>query len=382
MIQSGIGLYIHIPWCEKKCPYCDFNAHALPVAHQLDPDLETRYLNQLLHDLDQDIETFGIAAELTSLFFGGGTPSLLSSRGLGFLLAEINKRLPITKTTECTLEANPGSSDHAKFVGYRAAGINRLSIGVQSFSDTALQQLGRTHTRSDASDAIQAARRAGFSNINLDLMHGLPGQTPDSAIADLHYAAQFAPEHLSWYQLTIEPNTVFYSTKPKLPVESFLQAITDQGLDWLQRQGFARYEISAFAQGDALQSKHNLTYWRFGDYLGIGAGGHGKLSRQNATLDIQRTQKTRVPKDYLNSPNRRVTEVPVEERPIEFLMNACRLVEGFALKDFERTTGLAPKALQTFIEKGVQQGLVTASADRVIPTAAGLEFLDSLLLLA
>jgi putative oxygen-independent coproporphyrinogen III oxidase len=382
VIQSGLGLYIHIPWCEKKCPYCDFNAHALPVAHQLDPVLETRYLNQLLLDLDQDIETFGIAAELTSVFFGGGTPSLLSSRGLGFLLAEINKRLPITTTTECTLEANPGSSDHAKFVGYRAAGINRLSIGVQSFSNTALQRLGRTHTRSDARNAIDAARRAGFSNINLDLMHGLPGQTPDSAIADLDFAAQFAPEHLSWYQLTIEPNTVFYSTKPELPVESFLQAITDEGLDWLQSQGFARYEISAFARSDALQSQHNLTYWRFGDYLGIGAGGHGKISRENTLLEIQRTQKTRVPKDYLNNPNRRVTEVPIQERPIEFLMNACRLVEGFALTDFEQATGLASKVLEAFIAKGTQQGLVSASSGRVTPTAAGLEFLDSLLLLA
>lgn len=382
MNQTGLGLYIHIPWCEKKCPYCDFNAHALPIAHQLDPTLETRYLKQLLLDLDQDIETFGVHSELTSLFFGGGTPSLLSSRGLGFLLAEINKRLPITAATECTLEANPGSSDQAKFVGYRAAGINRLSIGVQSFSDPALQRLGRTHSRVEAGAAIQAARRAGFSNINLDLMHGLPGQTPESAIADLDYAAQFAPEHLSWYQLTIEPNTVFFSAKPELPVESLLQAITDQGLHWLQSQGFARYEISAFAQSDALQSQHNLTYWRFGDYFGIGAGGHGKLSRQNTTLEIQRTQKTRVPKDYLKSPNRRVTEVPIKERPIEFLMNACRLIEGFALTDFEQTTGLPASALEGFITRGAQQGLVTANAGRVTPTAQGLEFLDSLLLLA
>ena len=382
MNQNGLGLYIHIPWCEKKCPYCDFNAHALPVTHQLDPVLEMRYLKQLLLDLDQDIETFGITVELTSLFFGGGTPSLLSSRGLGYLLAEIDKRLPITSTTECSLEANPGSSDQAKFVGYRAAGINRLSIGVQSFSDPTLQRLGRTHTRSEASAAIHAARRAGFSNINLDLMHGLPGQTPDSAIADLDFAAQFSPEHLSWYQLTIEPNTVFYSTKPKLPVESFLQAITDQGLDWLQSQGFARYEISAFARSQALQSRHNLTYWRFGDYLGIGAGGHGKLSRKNTTLEIQRTQKTRVPKDYLASPNRRMTEVPIKERPIEFLMNACRLVEGFALTDFEQTTGLPSSALEGFIAKGAQQGLVSASKGQITPTATGLEFLDSLLLLA
>lgn len=381
MSQSSLGLYIHIPWCEKKCPYCDFNAHALPVAHQLDPVLEMRYLKQLLLDLDQDIETFDLQAELTSVFFGGGTPSLLSAHGLGFLLTEVDKRLAITTTTECTLEANPGSSDQAKFLGYRAAGINRLSIGVQSFSDPALQQLGRTHTRSDARAAIDAARRAGFSNINLDLMHGLPGQTPDSALADLDYAAQFGPEHLSWYQLTIEPNTVFYSTKPALPSESFLQAITDQGLQWLQDQGFARYEISAFARSEALQSRHNLTYWRFGDYLGIGAGGHGKLSRQNTAFEIHRTQKTRVPKDYLNSPNRRVTEVPVKERPIEFLMNACRLVEGFALADFEQTTGLPQNALETFIKKGTQQGLIRTSAGRLTPTAAGLEFLDSLLLL-
>lgn len=382
MTQPGFGLYIHIPWCEKKCPYCDFNAHALPVSHQLDPVLQARYLNQLLLDLDHDIATFGIQAELTSVFFGGGTPSLLSPHGLGFLLTEIDKRLPITATTECTLEANPGSSDQAKFAGYRAAGINRLSIGVQSFSDSALQRLGRTHTRIDASAAIQSARRAGFSNINLDLMHGLPGQTPESALADLDRAAQFAPEHLSWYQLTIEPNTVFYSTKPDLPVESFLQAITDQGLQWLRDQGFARYEISAFARGDALQSRHNLTYWRFGDYLGIGAGGHGKLSHQSATLEIQRTQKTRVPKDYLKTPNRRITQVPNKERPIEFLMNACRLVDGFALTDFERTTGLSATALDGFIQQGTQQGLISASADRVTPTAAGLEFLDSLLLLA
>lgn len=382
MTQRTLGLYIHIPWCEQKCPYCDFNAHALPVSHQLDPVLERRYLNQLLLDLDQDIETFGIQAELTSVFFGGGTPSLLSPHGLGFLLTEIHKRLPITTTTECTLEANPGSSDQAKFEGYRAAGINRLSIGIQSFSDSALQQLGRTHTRKDANAAIQSARRAGFSNINLDLMHGLPGQTPESALADLDCAAQFAPEHLSWYQLTIEPNTVFYSNPPELPVESFLQAITDQGFQWLQGQGFARYEISAFSRDDTLQSLHNLNYWRFGDYLGIGAGGHGKLSHQSTALEIQRTQKTRVPKDYLKAPNRRITKVPIKERPIEFLMNACRLVDGFALTDFERTTGLSAAALDGFIQKGTQQSLVRSRAGWVTPTASGLEFLDSLLLLA
>ena len=382
MTHNKLGLYIHIPWCEKKCPYCDFNAHALPVSHQLDPVLERRYLEQLLLDLDQDIETFGIQAELTSLFFGGGTPSLLSPHGLGFLLAEIDQRLPITTTTECTLEANPGSSDQAKFVGYRAAGINRLSIGVQSFSDPALQRLGRTHTRLDAEAAIQSARRAGFSNINLDLMHGLPGQTPEAALADLACAATFAPEHLSWYQLTIEPNTVFYNTPPELPDESFLQTITEQGFAWLHDNGFARYEISAFSNGQDFQSEHNLNYWCFGDYLGIGAGGHGKVSHQSPGFEIQRTQKTRVPKDYLKAPNRRVTIVPIKERPLEFLMNACRLVDGFALADFERTTGLSSQALNAFIQKGTQQGLLVSNPDRIKPTEAGLAFLDTLLLLA
>ncbi|MFZ8972465.1 MAG: radical SAM family heme chaperone HemW [Pseudomonadales bacterium] len=380
-MTNDISLYVHIPWCEKKCPYCDFNSHATSASKGLDPILERQYIQQLLVDLDRDLETHAIDSKVDTLFIGGGTPSLVSAGGIAELIAGLKARIPFTETAECTLEANPGSSDRDKFSGYRQAGVNRLSLGVQSFSDHSLLQLGRVHNGRDAKTAIAAAREAGFDNINLDLMHGLPGQSPKDALFDLEQTEDFAPEHVSWYQLTIEPNTAFYSAPPVLPDEESLIEVDEIGLEWLQDQGYRRYEVSAYAKEPNYRARHNLNYWLFGDYLGIGAGAHGKISGHQQHKMITRTQKTRVPQHYLADPSASLRRLDRAEIPIEFLMNALRLVEGFTPAQFESTTGLPWSTLQDFIEEGTKREWLAFGGEHLRTTSTGFIFLDSLLLL-
>ncbi|MEK9749849.1 MAG: radical SAM family heme chaperone HemW, partial [Pseudomonadales bacterium] len=310
-----------------------------------------------------------------SIFIGGGTPSLIPAQSLSRLLESIDQKAQLSSDVEITLEANPNSADQARLQGYRQAGVNRLSLGIQSFNDRHLSLLGRLHDRQEAQIAFDASRRAGFENLNLDLMYGLPTQTIDEALADLDEALGLAPEHISWYQLTIEPNTVFYRQRPTLPSDAAISDVSDAGIERLTKAGFQRYEVSAFATAGH-QSKHNRTYWQFGDYLGIGAGAHGKVSSNGR---IWRTQKTRVPKDYLTEPKRQYAQVERTELPLEFLLNALRLREGFMLAQFESRTGLSSEVLEPTLTECEQLGLLTLMDTQVKPTDWGYDRLDSIL---
>lgn len=368
------SIYIHIPWCVRKCPYCDFNSH------EAGTDLPLReYVRTLLEDLDADIRDYGIEGDVTTIFFGGGTPSLMPADAIAEILSGISKRLPIATDAEITLEANPGTvgGDTAKFSALRDTGVNRLSIGVQSFSNESLQALGRIHGREDALAAIESSREAGFENINLDLMHGLPDQDLEGALRDLETALAFSPEHISWYQLTIERNTLFYKRPPVLPDEDILWDIYSAGSALLAQEGYLRYEVSAFARDDR-SCRHNLNYWRFGDYLGIGAGAHGKLTVAGQHL---RTAKTRLPADYLSGPGRRETGISPQELPLEFLMNALRLPGGFAREEFGRRTGLPEEVLDSLLVQARSRELVQFAGDCIRPTPRGLQYLNSLLVM-
>lgn len=376
-MRDPIGLYIHIPWCIKKCPYCDFNSHEFEAesAQGLPHALAEHYVDQLLKDFQSDLHLFDLHPNISSIFIGGGTPSLLPAQSLSRLLESIDQEVQLSSDVEITLEANPNSADRARLQGYRQAGVNRLSLGIQSFNDQHLNLLGRLHDGQEAQIAVDAARRAGFENLNLDLMYGLPTQTLDDALADLDAALGLAPEHISWYQLTIEPNTLFYRRRPALPSDAAISEVSDAGIARLTEAGFERYEVSAFAtQGH--QSRHNRTYWQFGDYLGIGAGAHGKVSSNGR---IWRTQKTRVPKDYLTEPKRQYAEVERTELPLEFLLNALRLREGFMLAQFESRTGLSSEVLEPTLTECEQLGLLTLMDTQVKPTDWGYDRLDSIL---
>ena len=376
-MRDPIGLYIHIPWCIKKCPYCDFNSHEFEAesAQGLPNALAEHYVDQLLKDFQSDLHLFDLHPNISSIFIGGGTPSLIPAQSLSRLLESIDQEVQLSSDVEITLEANPNSADRARLQGYRQAGVNRLSLGIQSFNDQHLNLLGRLHDGQEAQIAVDAARRAGFENLNLDLMYGLPFQTLDDALADLDAALGLAPEHISWYQLTIEPNTLFYRRRPALPSDASISDISDAGIARLTEAGFERYEVSAFAtQGH--QSRHNRTYWQFGDYLGIGAGAHGKVSSNGR---IWRTQKTRVPKDYLTEPKRQYAEVERTELPLEFLLNALRLREGFMLAQFESRTGLSSEVLEPTLTECEQLGLLTLMDTQVKPTDWGYDRLDSIL---
>lgn len=369
-----LSLYIHVPWCVRKCPYCDFNSHE---ASTVLPEAE--YLAALCADFDADAHMIG-DREIQSIFIGGGTPSLFAATTYENLFKHLQRGARFARDCEITLEANPGTAEAAKFRDYRAIGINRLSIGVQSFDAGQLATLGRIHDADQARAAVTMAREAGFDNFNLDLMYGLPGQTPDDAVNDLKEALAFKPEHLSWYQLTIEPNTVFHSRPPTLPAEGSLLAIQEQGQRLLEQKGYKQYEVSAYARGDRA-SRHNLNYWRFGDYLGIGAGAHGKLS-DTANDTITRTRKIRQPNHYLANSLERTAErkpVKVEERPLEFLLNALRLRQGFTTTEFEGRTGIPFSTIGKRVEYLVAQGLLVREADCIRPSARGYELLNSLL---
>ncbi len=368
-----LALYIHIPWCVRKCPYCDFNSHAAG------PTLpEEEYVDALLADLDADLQHVH-GRPLTSIFFGGGTPSLFSDRALGRLLEGVERRIAFAPDIEITLEANPGTFEQAKFKGYRSLGINRLSIGVQSFQEAKLKALGRIHNGDEAIRAADMARAAGFDNFNLDLMHGLPEQSIEDALFDLRTAISQGPTHLSWYQLTMEPNTVFWSQPPELPEDDLLWDIQEAGQALLAAEGYAQYEVSAYAQ-PGKQARHNLNYWTFGDFLGIGAGAHAKLSTRAGR--IQRTWKTRLPKDYLDpakafQAGERLLEA--DELPFEFLMNVLRLSEGAPAELFSQRTGLPLQQLEQARREAERQGLLQADETRLVATAKGQLFLNDLL---
>jgi oxygen-independent coproporphyrinogen-3 oxidase len=370
-----LSLYIHFPWCVKKCPYCDFNSHALAGGLP-----EAEYIEALLFDLDCALgEADG--REISSVFMGGGTPSLFSPAAIGRLMDGIGRRARLSPGCECTLEANPGTLEAGKFEGFAAAGVNRLSLGIQSFDDAALQALGRIHGRAQALSAIGAARQS-FANFNLDLMFGLPGQTRAAALLDIETALRFAPPHLSCYQLTIEENTAFFNRPPKLPegdeIAGFGEAIEAR----LAEAGFARYEVSAFAQAGR-QCRHNLNYWRFGDYLGIGAGAHGKSTKAGR---IRRTARVANPRQYLSAakegqpPIAWSAEIPVGDAAFEYLMNALRLAEGFSPEAFEARTGAAFADWLPKFEAQRQKGLLEIAPGSIKPTADGRRFLNRMLL--
>jgi len=371
-----LSLYIHFPWCIQKCPYCDFNSHALKT-----PIAEEQYLKRLLEDLQQSLP-YVDNRPLQSIFMGGGTPSLFSSHSIGYLLTEINKHLAFSSSIEITLEANPGTLEEGKFRGFFDAGINRLSLGIQSFHPEHLKKLGRIHDSQDAITAIKAAIKAGFSNFNLDLMHGLPNQTPTQAMHDLKQALVFEPPHLSWYQLTIEPNTLFYKTKPHLPTDDILATIQEQGENLLAQHHYDHYEVSAFAKNNQV-SQHNINYWQFGDYLGIGAGAHEKLTDASTNTIIRRA-RMRQPKDYLDMTKSMIAEnkiVTTEQLSFEFMMNALRLHQPIHRTLFETRTGLAWETIRPTLQIAADKELLQFDEQKIIVTALGQKFLNDLLAL-
>src|SRR5436853_2091467 len=365
-----LALYVHIPWCVRKCPYCDFNSHeragALP---------EREYIERLFLDLEAVLPSVW-GRRVLSVFLGGGTPSLFSPESIETLLSGVRARLPLEPGAEITLEANPGTVEAARFAGFRQAGVNRISVGVQSFDDRMLAALGRIHGADEARRAVAAALRS-FDNVNLDLMYGLPGQTPAMARSDAEEAVRLGVPHVSAYQLTIEPNTVFWSKPPQLPQH-------DEGADMqlavedvLCAAGYERYETSAFARAGH-RCRHNLNYWEFGDYLGIGAGAHGKVSFPDR---VTRHERIKQPRDYLSSTMAREFTVPPAELPFEFMLNALRLVDGFPLALFQERTGLPLSAVIQQLEEGERRGLLQRDWQRVRPTERGRLFLNELLAL-
>ncbi len=367
-----LSLYIHIPWCVRKCPYCDFNSHA-----QRGDLPEAAYIAAMLEDLDQDLDYIQ-GRELASIFIGGGTPSLFSASAYAQLFDGLRQRLRFSRDIEITLEANPGTLEQGRFAAYRELGINRLSIGVQSFDAQQLKKLGRIHSAGDALAAIASARDAGYDNFNIDLMHGLSGQTEADALNDLRMAIDSGAPHISWYQLTIEANTEFYKRPPELPQESALMAMQRAGFALLSAAGLTRYEVSAFAR-DGRRARHNLNYWRFGDYLALGAGAHGKVTLPGG---VRRYQKTRKPEDYLNrSPSRTSQSQGVidADLPFQFMMNALRLSGGVESALYSQRTGLPLAAVAPTLERLQTRGLLIDDPQRIACSERGFAFIDSIL---
>ncbi|AVZ86570.1 radical SAM family heme chaperone HemW [Acinetobacter sp. WCHA45] len=370
-----LSLYIHMPWCVRKCPYCDFNSHAVPDG-ELSVDLEQQYLEALVADFETQIE-MAQGRSIHSVFIGGGTPSLISAQGYQWLFDQLKARLDFEADCEITLEANPGTVEHDPFADYLAVGINRLSLGVQSFDPEHLQRLGRIHTANNALDAIQQARQAGFERVNVDLMHGLPQQTQEQALNDLRLAVEQGATHISWYQLTIEPNTVFFRTQPMLPQDEILEQIQEQGEAYLKAQGFINYEVSAWRKEKP--SAHNLNYWQFGDYLAIGAGAHAKVTRPDG---IYRFQKTRLPKDYLAkvpADHLQMKKIEADELPFEFMMNALRLNDGVDAKFYTQRTGLDLQDINETLNQLRDKKLLVDDVNRIACTEQGHIFLNSVL---
>jgi putative oxygen-independent coproporphyrinogen III oxidase len=370
-----LSLYIHMPWCVRKCPYCDFNSHAVPDG-KLSLDLEQEYLQALVADFNTQVE-FAQNRKIHSVFIGGGTPSLISAKGYVWLFKQLKSIIAFEDGCEITLEANPGTVEHDPFAEYLEAGINRLSIGVQSFNTDHLKKLGRIHSNDDAINAIHLARDAGFERVNVDLMHGLPEQTLEQALLDLKLAVENGATHVSWYQLTIEPNTVFFRTQPVLPVEDVLEEIQEQGEAYLKAQGFMNYEVSAWRKEKP--SAHNLNYWQFGDYLAIGAGAHGKVTQPDG---VYRFQKTRLPKDYLTkvpAEHLQFKKIENEDMPFEFMMNALRLNNGVDAKLYHERTGLDLSTLNELLNSLRARKLMVEDQNRLSCTEQGHVFLNSVL---
>ncbi len=373
-----LSLYIHIPWCVRKCPYCDFNSHAF---HGELP--EKRYIQTLLSDLNLELPYIN-GREIVSIFIGGGTPSLFSAESIDYLLSGIRSILNLKPDIEITLEANPGTTERVKLAEFCSCSVNRLSLGIQSFNDDALQKLGRIHTGNEARLAIEAGMQAGFDSINIDLMYGLPGQLLEQALFDLEAGISYQPQHISHYQLTIEPDTAFYRRPPILPGEDKLWRIQSDCQQKLLANGFTQYEVSAWSK-DNKQCQHNLNYWLFGDYLGIGAGAHQKLTITNKQ-EIRRRCKQKTPATYFNSvpESSHVVDdksLTCSEIVFEFMINALRLTQGFTVREFERHTGLPINEIKTELNKAEKMLLLRHDNKKVVPTDRGRRYLNDLLLL-
>lgn len=369
--KPPLSLYIHVPWCIQKCPYCDFNSHKLTQSVD-----ENHYIDNLIKDLKYDY-TLCSQKQLSSIFIGGGTPSLLSASAYARLFNAIQQLFSFADECEITLEANPGTVDQQRFKEYRAIGINRLSLGIQSFNDAHLKRLGRIHDGNQAHKAIQVARHAGFDNLNLDIMHGLPSQTTQQGLEDLSTAIKSAPEHLSWYQLTIEPNTVFYSKPPKLPDDENLWELEAAGFELLRDSNYTRYEISAFSV-EGKQCLHNKNYWLFGDYLGIGAGAHAKITTDDGIL---RLQKTRQPTGYLdrNKPfTCKKAQLTPQEILFEFMLNVSRLEQAIPFDLFSKRTGLSQDSLLKSLREAIDKELLTVTEQSFQTTPLGRQFTNEL----
>ena len=381
LIAPPLSLYIHMPWCVKKCPYCDFNSHGLRSA----PPPYADYIDCLLADLDADRADFAAALEgrpVLSIFFGGGTPSLFSPELIARLLDGVRQRLPLAAGAEITLETNPGTVEHGRFDGYLAAGVNRISFGVQSFDDDKLKRLGRIHSASEAEAAVKSAQDAGYDNINLDLMYALPQQTLEGALADVERAVALQPTHISHYQLTLEPNTVFAANPPPLPDDDHAWAMQEACEAALAAAGYGQYEISAYAQ-PGRRCMHNLNYWQFGDYLGIGAGAHGKLS-DAASGQVRRRWKHRGPRPYMaaeGGPGRIGGDdiVADTELPFEYMLNALRLIDGVPMTDFTERTGLPPASIAAPLARARQRGWLGDDPQHLHTSALGQRFLNDVI---
>jgi len=374
--KTPLALYIHIPWCEKKCPYCDFNSHLARTT--IDEDA---YVDALLEDLELDINVYAEQVNqrpLTSIFIGGGTPSLFSADSYAKLLSGVEKLINFSSDIEITSEANPGSSEVKKFKGFKEAGVNRLSIGVQSFNQQHLKSLGRIHNPQDAINAAEFAKQAGFDNFNLDLMFGLPDQSLEQSIADIEQAIELQPQHLSCYQLTIEPNTLFHHNPPVTPNDELLWDMQEAIQKRLFEAGYKQYEVSAYSRQQ--QCKHNLNYWQFGDYLGIGAGAHAKLTNTDGSLT--RLWKIKHPNNYLNKDKAfigGIDHIKDKQLVFEFMMNALRLTRGFSMSLFEQTTSVEAENIQKMLTKPHSLGLIDISQGHVTPTDRGKQMLDTML---
>jgi oxygen-independent coproporphyrinogen-3 oxidase len=375
-LDIPLGLYIHLPWCLRKCPYCDFNSHEAAEDVPFD-----RYVDALLADLETELDSVQ-GRRLATIFIGGGTPSLFSGAAINRLLDRVRGAIECADDIEITLEANPGAADAARFEAYLAAGVNRLSIGVQSFRDRQLVLLGRVHDAAAAHAALAAARAAGCQNVNIDLMHGLPADEANDSLADLAEAIAFAPEHISWYQLTLEPGTAFAHKPPKLPQHDAVAYEFELGTRILDGAGYGRYEISAYARPGS-RARHNLNYWEFGDYVGIGAGAHGKLT---CAAGVFRTQKRRSPLAYMahaGTPQCTTRNGPLEQAELvaEFAMNALRLRHGYAESLFTARTGLPQAAASRALEQACERGWIVHEGRTIRPTEVGYRFLNDLQLL-
>ncbi len=376
MNKLPLSLYVHLPWCVQKCPYCDFNSHTAG-----DSPPKRRYIDALLADLDRETARAG-KRSIESIFLGGGTPSLFSPTEIARLLDGISSRFAVASDVEVTMEANPGTVEFGTPAAYRDAGVNRLSIGAQSFDDGALKRLGRIHGSDDIRRTVDEVTAAGFDNFNIDLMHGLPGQTIESANTDIEAAAALEPTHISWYQLTLEPNTVFYARPPAgLPEEEAAWEIQDAGAEQLRALGYQQYEVSAWAVDEQRRCRHNVNYWLFGDYLAAGAGAHGKVSGVDG---VMRYRKPANPLQYMlameeDSGAAQSELLSDDDLVFEFMLNALRLVDGFPERLFAERTGLSTRQLSAAMRGPLEKGLVERDGDGIWrPTALGGRFLNDL----